>query len=81
MKIKTLAITLYQKDNGGEIHITDEDIQNDINKRIEDAGITPENLIDVKMNSCFFDTSTSNDMWLPEGTMIIWNILVIYKGE
>lgn len=80
MKIKTLAITLYQKDTG-ENRVKDEQIQNDINRRIEEAGITSENLIDVKMSSQFFDTSLSNDVWEPEGTMIIWSILVVYKGE
>lgn len=32
MKVKTIVISLYQKDNGGPNPVTDEDIQNEINK-------------------------------------------------
>ena len=81
MKVKTVAISLYQKDNGGPNPVTDEDIQNEIDKRLEEAGITTENIIDIKINTQFYDWSQSEDVWSPEGTMIIWNILVIYKGE
>ena len=87
MKIKTLAITLYQKDDGTEKgSISDEQIQNAINTRIENAGIAPENLIDIKMNTQFFDTAliaNEDDKWAWEESksMVIWNVLVVYKGE
>ena len=87
MKVKTLTITLYQKDDGTEKgSISDEQIQNDINTRIENAGIAPENLIDIKMNTQFFDTAliaNEDDKWAWEESksMVIWNVLVVYKGE
>lgn len=81
MKIKTIAISLYQHDNGMSNSITDEDIQNEINKRLEEAGVTTENIIDIKMNTQFYDWSQSNDSLTPISTMVVWNILITYKGE
>lgn len=85
MKVKTMAITLYQRDNGSDDCITDEDIQDGINERLENIGLGPENLIDVKMSTQFFDTGMvaedSRWAWSSDMCMIIWNILVIYKTE
>lgn len=81
MKIKTIAISLYQHDNGMSNSITDEDIQNEINKRLEEAGVTTENIIDIKMNTQFYDWSQSNDSLTSISTMVVWNILIAYKGE